>query len=237
MSATSFFNTCAALVPVRGGSKGLPGKNIRNLAGSPLYVHAVRQGQTHAARGIVSTDIPEILRDGGPAGCEVLSRPAELATDTTPMDAVISHAIETLNLEGGAILLLQATSPMRLDSDIQAACDLFESGEHDLVMSVCRTDSAVLKYGLLDGPGFTPLADPAYCFSNRQTLPDVYRPNGAIYVFGVDWFRRNGGLATDNIGAVVMPEDRSIDIDTLADFERAEAAWLASRDLDISTDA
>ncbi len=236
MSTASFFRTCSALVPVRGGSKGLPGKNIRPLAGSPLYEHAVRQGQAHAARCIVSTDIPEILRDGGPSGCEVLHRPAELATDTTPMDAVINHAIDALNLEGGAILLLQATSPMRLDPDIRAACDLFETGEHDLVMSVCRTDSSVLKYGLLDGPGFIPVADPAYCFSNRQTLPAVYRPNGAIYVFGVDWFRRNGGLATDKIGAVVMPEDRSIDIDTLADFERAEAAWPASRDAAVSTD-
>lgn len=236
MPAASFFNTCTALVPVRGGSKGLPGKNVRELAGSPLYEHAVWQAQAHAARCIVSTDIREILRDGGPAGCEVLRRPAGLANDTTPMDAVISHAIDTLDLKGGAILLLQATSPMRLGSDIQAACDLFESGGHELVMSVCRTDSSVLKYGLLDGSGFTPLVDPAYCFANRQLLPDVYRPNGAIYVFGVDWFRRNGGLATDKIGAVVMPEERSIDIDTLADFERAEAAWLA-RDLDVQTDA
>ena len=237
MPAAPFFDTCTALVPVRGGSKGLPGKNLRKLAGTPLYQHAVRQGQRHAARCVVSTDISEILRDTGREDCEVLRRPADLANDTTPMDDVIRHAIDTLEIAEGTMLLLQATSPLRLHADIQAACDLFESGEHDLVMSVCRTDSSILKYGLLDGPVFNPVAGPAYCFSNRQALPDVYRPNGAIYVFGIDWFRRNGGLAADKIGAVVMPEDRSIDIDTLADFEKVEAAWTASRGSDVSTDA
>jgi CMP-N,N'-diacetyllegionaminic acid synthase len=74
---------------------------------------------------------------------------------------------------------------------------------------------------------FVPVSRPEYCFTNRQSLPEVYRPNGAVYVFSADWFLINGGLATHSIGALVMPPEQSQDIDTEADFRLAEALFSA----------
>ena len=100
----------------------------------------------------------------------------------------------------------------------------FREGGVDLVMSVTEADAGVLKYGTLDGGRFVPMRDAAHCFSNRQSLPQVWRPNGAVYVFARDWFLENGGFETDRIGAWPMPAARSADIDSAEDFARAEAA-------------
>lgn len=213
--------TLLALVPVRGGSKGLPGKNLKPLAGTPLYRHAVDQGLEAGAEVLISTDIPEVLAaDHGP-GVTVIRRPDALAGDEVPMDPVILHALRD---RGEArVVLLQATSPLRRAGDIRAALEVYRKGAFDLVMSVTRTAPGILKYGMAEGSRFVPVAEPAYCFMNRQSLPAVYRPNGAVYVFDADWFRANGGLATDRIGMVEMPEERSLDIDTAEDFARVEA--------------
>lgn len=213
-----------ALIPVRGGSKGLPGKNIRPLAGVPLYARAVAQGLRVVGRCVVSTNIASILDAPAPEGCVLLRRPDALCSDDVPMDAVINDVIEQLKLEDATkIVLLQATSPLRTDADVAAVLALHDGGAHDLVMSVTGTDSGILKYGMLEGPDYIPVAHPEYCFTNRQQLPRVFRPNGAIFVFSAGVFRRNGGLATQSIGAAEMPAARSFDIDSLADFEAAEA--------------
>ncbi len=212
-----------AIVPVRGGSKGLPGKNIRPLAGKPLYRHALDQGQAAGAElCLLSTDIPELLEaDHGPA-VRALPRPADLARDDTPMDPVLAHALAAL--EGPAqVVLLQATSPLRQVDDIRRAVALHAAGGFDLVMSVTPTPASILKYGMIESGRFQPVARAEYCFMNRQSLPPVFRPNGAVYVFDADWFRGRGRLATDNIGAVEMPEERSWDIDSAEDFARVEA--------------
>jgi CMP-N,N'-diacetyllegionaminic acid synthase len=214
-----------ALVPVRGGSKGLPGKNIRPLAGVPLFARAVTQGIRIVGSCAVTTDIEEILNAPAPDGCRVLHRPNVLCGDEVPMDAVIADAIEQLDLsDATVIVLLQATSPLRSDSDITNVLDLHASGKHDIVMSATRVDSGILKYGTIADGRYIPVSRPEYCFTNRQSLPSVFRPNGAVYAFSVGVFRRNEGLATDNIGAVEMPVSRSFDIDTLADFNAVEAS-------------
>ncbi|MFC7702753.1 cytidylyltransferase domain-containing protein [Plastorhodobacter daqingensis] len=212
-----------AIVPVRGGSRGLPGKNTRDLLGKPLYRHAL--DQAHAAGVklcLLSTDIPALLRaDHGP-GVQVVPRPGELARDDTPMDPVLAHALQVV--DGPArVVLLQATSPLREPEDIAAAVALHSAGRFDLVMSVTRTPSHILKYGMVKEGAFRPVAGADYCFMNRQALPEVYRPNGAVYVFDADWFRRNGRLATDRIGAVEMPPERALDIDTAEDFAQVES--------------
>lgn len=212
-----------AVVPVRGGSKGLPGKNLRPLAGVPLWRRAVDQGLTAGAdEVVVTTDIAEILDAPTAPGLRLLARPAELARDDTPMAPVLTHALKAL--QGPTrIVLLQATSPLRAIDDIRAAVALHETGRYELVKTVTPTDAGILKYGTLDGERFVPVSDPAYCFTNRQSLPPVMKPNGAVYVFDRDWFLARGTLATDSIGAVVMPPERSFDIDTADDFARAEA--------------
>lgn len=213
--------TLIAIVPVRGGSKGLPGKNIRPLAGKPLYRHAVDQGLEAGAEVLISTDIEEILAQDHGKGVSAIRRPAELAGDTVPMDPVLIHALRG---RGEAmVVLLQATSPLRRAGDIAAALEVYRTGRFDLVLSVTPTPASILKYGLREGDRFVPVAKPDYCFMNRQQLPAVFRPNGAVYVFDAGWLRANGGLATDRIGMVEMPADRSLDIDTLEDFERVEA--------------
>jgi N-acylneuraminate cytidylyltransferase len=213
-----------AVIPLRAGSKGLPGKNTRLLAGKPLYRHAVDVAlAAGAARVILTTDIPDVLSGALPAGVLTLQRPADLCGDEVPMAPVLVHALQAAACEG-TVVLLQATSPMRRATDIQAALDVFATGQHDLVMSVTEADRSVLKWGRIDGDRFVPLSDPAHCFSNRQSLPPVVRPNGAVYVMQAQWFLDRGSFVSERIGVVQMSAESSQDIDTLADFERCEAA-------------
>ncbi|NNE89992.1 MAG: acylneuraminate cytidylyltransferase family protein, partial [Silicimonas sp.] len=212
----------AAIVPVRSGSKGLVGKNLKPLAGIPLWERAVAHGLDAGAGVLVTTDSAEVLKQGKRDRVAFLDRPVELAADDAPMGPVILHALE--QIEGPArIVLLQPTSPLRAREDVEDSIALHATGRFDLVKTVTATDAGILKYGTMDDGQFIPVSDPAYCFTNRQDLPPVMKPNGAVYVFDRDWFLANGGFATDRIGGVVMPAERSFDIDTEADFLRAEA--------------
>lgn len=213
-----------AVIPLRAGSKGLPGKNTRLLAGKPLYRHAVDAAlEAGAHRVILSTDIPEVLSATFSLVVQAIQRPPDLCGDAVPMAPVLSHALQAAACEG-TVVLLQATSPMRQASDIQAALDVFATGQHELVMSVTEADRGVLKWGRLDGDRFMPLSEPAFCFANRQSLPPVVRPNGAVYVINAEWFLKRGSFVSERIGVVQMSAERSQDIDTLADFERCEAS-------------
>lgn len=218
-----------AVVPARAGSKGLVGKNIRLLDGTPLYLHAVRQGQRTVGRVLLSTDIAEITQAGLPEGCTLCPRPAHLATDDTPMAPVIANLIETHALQDHILVLLQSTSPLRSDEDIASAIALFAAGQHDLVMSVVERDRGVLKYGTLHDGQFTAMRNPKHCFTNRQSLPPVHGPNGAVYVFSAARFIAAGGFPSRRIGAIEMPVERSLDIDTIEDFRLAEARMIANR--------
>ena len=218
-----------AIVPVRDGSKGLPGKNIRSLAGVPLYVHAVTQGLRTVGRVLLSTDIPVIRQSDLPANVTLCVRPSELATDDTPMERVVAHLIEEHDLAGQTLVLLQATSPLRTDEDVLTAIALHAEGRHDIVMSVVARDNGILKYGTLIGSDFSAMRDATYCFSNRQSLPKVYGPNGAVYVFDADRFAAAEGFPSRCIGATEMPANRSIDIDTINDFDSVEAKFIALR--------
>lgn len=216
-----------AVVPLRGGSKGLPGKNTRLLAGKPLYRHAVDLAlSAGASRVLISTDMQEVLTSKLPVGVQALARPPELCGDAVPMAPVLMHALQTAPVHG-PVVLLQATTPLRWVADVQAALAQLASGSFELVMTVTEADRGVLKWGqLLPDGRFVPLSKPEHCFANRQSLPLVYKPNGAVYAFEADWFLVNQGFTSERIGTVVMPSERSHDIDTLADFERCEAICL-----------
>jgi CMP-N,N'-diacetyllegionaminic acid synthase len=211
-----------AIVPIRAGSKGLPGKNVIPVAGIPLYLHSVSQGLRTVGQVLLSTDIDEIDNSILPSGCTLCRRPSELATDDTPMDAVVGHLIKEQALAGKTLVLLQATSPLRLDRDILAALELFGTRQYDMVLSVVERERGVLKYGILEGKQFNALRAHHFCFLNRQQLPPVHGPNGAVYVFDADRFTDVGGFPCQKIGAVEMPVERSVDIDTLADLNRVE---------------
>lgn len=213
-----------AIVPVRSGSKGLPGKNTRLFAGRPLYQHAVDMAiAAGASQVIITTDIPEILALQFQSPVAVLERPAELCGDDVPMVPVLLHAMQAKAVQG-PVVLLQVTSPLRQEQDIHAALSTLASGAFDVVMSVTEADRGVLKWGRLGDDGrYLPLSSPEHCFANRQSLPPVVKPNGAVYAMHAEWFVANQGLVTDRLGIVLMPPERSYDIDHLADFERCEA--------------
>lgn len=218
-----------AVIPLRAGSKGLPSKNIRPLAGKPLYRHAVDQAlAAGAARVVITTDMPEVLWAELPTQVALVERPAELAGDNVPMAPVLQHALQTADVHG-TMVLLQATSPLRRPADIEAALGVFAGGYFELVMSVTEADRGVLKWGTLRGNRFQPLSDPAHCFANRQSLPAVVRPNGAIYVTDADAFVARGSFVSERIGVLQMPLERSQDIDSLEDFERCEALLTQNR--------
>lgn len=215
-----------AIIPLRAGSKGLPGKNLRRLAGKPLYEHSLEQALRVVGRCAITTDIADVLMSRPGKQCRLIPRPADLAGDETPMTPVLMHVFEYLSQRGTlpeTAILMQATSPLRRDEDIRTALDLYRSGQHSLVMSVVKSNPGILKHGFVEDGCFRPVSRPEYCFSNRQALPGIVRPNGAVYVFSPAEFLQRGGLATQSIGAVEMPEECSIDIDTAGDLQHAES--------------
>ena len=231
MSTQSRPNELTAIVPIRAGSKGLPNKNIMLVNGLPLYMHAVSQAIRTVGSVVLSTDIESIDEIGLPPFCTLCRRPRELATDDTPMEDVIRHLIEEQSLVGTTLVLLQATSPLRSDNDVNAGLSLFKKGHHDLVMSVVERDRSALKYGILEGTSFGALREPSFCFANRQSLPRIHGPNGAIYIFEAETFIRSNGFPTQKIGAIEMPIERSTDIDDLVDLQLIEKMGLISSNL------
>lgn len=218
-----------AVVPLRAGSKGLPGKNTRELAGRPLYAHSVEHGLTAgAAQVLITTDVDQVLRRDHGTEVVLHDRAAQLCRDDTPMDPVLVDVLSRPDVEHQMVVLLQPTSPLRRPEDILACLDVLRRGRHDVVMTVCETDRSVLKYGTVDGDTFTPLRSQRDTFSNRQDLPTVVRPNGAVFAFRREWLLRTRRLGSGRIGCVEMPSDRSLDIDTNEDFARAAAFLVAS---------
>ncbi len=222
-----------ATICARGGSKGLPGKNLRPLSGKPLIVHTIEHAL--ACRGIegvfVTTDDARIAEVAQRAGAQVpYLRPAELATDEAPKLPAIEHLIAHLERGGAeidAVVDLQPTSPLRKPEDIEAALQLLNDG--DLVVSV--TEPSHNPYYTLaesDAQGWLHLSKPAR-FARRQDAPAVWGLNGSIYV----WRRAAlpkaiaEGFWSVRARPYAMPRRRSVDIDDLEDFELAQ--WLLQR--------
>lgn len=220
-----------AIIPARGGSKGVPHKNIRPLAGVPLIVHtllAARQAGT-VERVLVTTDDDEIIRVAREVeGVEVpVRRPAHLADDDAPAIDAYLHLIDSLEIMEGrapeAVCILLPTTPLRDGSDIDAAVDLFRRTGASAVISVAPAKPAAWLHAV-DGDGrMRPALADSDCTKNRQAMPPVFLPNGGIYVVDVATMRERRSIYGENAYAYVMPAERSIDIDTEADFAAAEA--------------
>lgn len=210
------------LITARGGSKGIPQKNVRPLAGKPLIAWTIEAalGSLHLERVIVSTDDEEIARVSREWGAEVpFMRPAELAEDDSPHLEVIRHALGWLESESEAeidyLLLLQPTSPLRTSADIDEAIALCEEKDADAVVSVCRMhDHPFLSKQVTPDGRLLDFVEKPQGYLARQRLPPAYSLNGAIYmvrrnvlVERVDWY-------TDRTFAYIMPPERSLDIDT-----------------------
>lgn len=218
------------IVPARGGSKGLPGKNLRPLAGLPLIVHTLRSALECPAveRVIVSTDDDEIIRvSRGIAGVEVpFRRPPHLATDDADSVDAYLHVVDSLGISEGVapteICVLLPTSPLRLPSDISAAIDLFWQRKAQAVLSVTESKPAQWIQEMAADGRLTSVV-PSERLYNRQAYTPVYMPNGSIYVFDVAALRHGRDVLGQSSYGYPMPPERSVDIDTETDFLTAEA--------------
>lgn len=221
--------TTFALIPARGGSKGIPRKNIRVMGGKPLIAWTIEAA--HAARGIdsvvVSTEDAEIAEVARQWGAEVpFLRPAELATDETPGIDPVLHAIGMLP-QHDAVVLLQPTSPLRSTADIEAVLALAATGAPSVV-SLCAPDTHPnLMYSIDHAGRLNPLLPDAPA-TRRQDLPPVYGLNGAIYFARTAWVAtRRTFIGAETLG-YVMPGERSIDIDGPLDWKLAEILLTAA---------
>jgi N-acylneuraminate cytidylyltransferase/CMP-N,N'-diacetyllegionaminic acid synthase len=219
-----------ALIPARGGSKGLPGKNIRDLHGKPLIawsIQAAKQSQ-YIDRTIVSTDSADIAATAKEYGAETpFIRPAELATDHSSGMDVCLHALEWFSNKNDAynlLLILQPTSPLRTVSDIDTAIETMGEKQAKAVVSVCETDHHPWWSNQLPQNGnMKGFLRPEVLNKNRQELPTYYRLNGAIYLVDAEVIKKTRSFYGPETFAYVMPTERSIDIDTLQDLLVAEA--------------
>jgi len=213
-----------AIIPARGGSKGVPGKNKRIVGGQPLIAYSIAAARAAASidRVVVTTDDPEIAEIARGAGAEVVDRPDPLAGDASPVIDAVLHALEAIGVsDPAAVVLLQPTSPMRTAQDIDAAVALF-TAKRAPVCSVCRAEDAhpARMYRIEDGRLLSLM--PELASERRQDLPPVYHRNGAIYVVGPDQLARRE-IITVGMVPYEMPGESSVNIDTELDLMLLEA--------------
>jgi CMP-N,N'-diacetyllegionaminic acid synthase len=217
-----------AVVPARSGSKGLPGKNKKLLAGKPLILHTVDAaiGTGTFSDIIVTTDdrdIITLLNNEKYENVTVDKRPKNLASDNTEMYEVIEYLIDNYKLSSNDFLiLLQPTSPLRDDKDIINAINKFEESDSSALISVTESDNTVLKHCIFDGELLVGIRTNDLLFKNRQSLPKTYKPNGAIYIYKAEDLIKNRGFHLDKTTAYIMDKKISLDIDDINDFEKLE---------------
>ncbi len=215
-----------AVIPARGGSKGLPRKNILEIAGKPLIewtIEAARKS-TMIDRFILSSDDSEIIDVAKRCGCEVpFVRPKELAEDDTPGISPVLHALEMLHENYDYVVLLQPTSPLRTAADVDACIELcMKSGAPCCVSVVLSEQNPYWMYSLNSNHHLDPIMKNRSMYLRRQELPPVYSLNGAVYVADSKWlFKTKSFIDAETIG-YVMPKERSMDIDSQIDFDICE---------------
>ena len=230
MSSAATAITATALVCARGGSKGLPGKNLRLLAGEPLVSRAISRARAvqRVDRVIVSTDSEEIAAVAREAGAEVpFLRPAELAQDTSAEWRVWQHAIRYLIDSGSrpeALLVVPPTAPLRSVLDLDRCLDEYARGDADIVITV--TDAHRSPYFNMvsqRSDGTVGLViPPASSVVRRQDAPACYDMATVAYVANPEFVLHSEGLFDGRVRAVHVPPERAIDIDTALDLRIAE---------------
>lgn len=220
------------LIPARGGSKGVPGKNIKSLCGKPLlaYTAETALASKRLSRVVLSTDDPEIAEVGRSLGIDVpFMRPAELADDRAATFPAVLHAIETLEEQGefyDAVCLLQPTNPLRQTEDIDSCIELLESTGSDSVISVLPVPE---KYN----PNWVYLRNEddrlvlstgdAEPIKRRQDLPPAFHREGSVYVTRRQVLASHGNLYGSTIVGYEIDAERVVNIDTIEDWELAES--------------
>jgi N-acylneuraminate cytidylyltransferase/CMP-N,N'-diacetyllegionaminic acid synthase len=224
-----------AIIPARGGSKGVPGKNIKLLCGKSLIAYTIDAAQAARSidRLILSTDNEEIAELSEKFGVEIpFMRLPKLAKDTSLAIDNYIYTVDRLNAESSKqyddFIVLQPTSPFRTAVDIDNAVELFREKNADSVISVCEDSHPPVWAKKIDPSGvLRDYFDINIDNKNRQELEPSFMPNGAIFILKLSLIKSHYSYYSDKTYAYVMPSERSVDIDTFFDFEFAE--FLMSR--------
>jgi CMP-N,N'-diacetyllegionaminic acid synthase len=221
-------NVNIALIPARGGSKRLPGKNIKLLADKPMIAYAIEAARNSGCflDVIVTTDDNDIAHVAKEFGANVITRPAELATDTAKTIDVVLHALDILKKEGREpeiITLMQPTSPLCNSEDVKNAVDIFLNNDCDSVVSMYEPSTPPYWMFKEGNPYIQPLFGWDYLAMRSQDLPRTLMPNGAVYVELVAALKSTKKFYGPKTIPSIMPADRSTDIDTELDFIAAQS--------------
>lgn len=219
-------NICS-IITARGGSKGIPRKNIKNLNGKPVVGYSIEASISCdlVKNTYVTTEDEEIATISREFGAEVIDRPQELAADNSSSVDVVLHALDYLEKNEESFdffVLLQPTSPLRTAIDIENAINLFVDKECDALISVCEIDHASMLSLTLNNEFLVPNCDEEFLNTRRQDLPTYYSPNGAIYITTYESLKNNRTFIPEKTIPYVMPKERSVDLDTSFDFKLVE---------------
>jgi YrbI family 3-deoxy-D-manno-octulosonate 8-phosphate phosphatase len=226
-------NGVLCIIPARGGSKGIPGKNLRLVGGKPLVAHSIEaaRGTRSITRVVVSTDDPQIAEVSKRVGAEVIERPIELSGDTASSEAAILHALDIMReqerSDPGIIVLLQCTSPLTNSSDIDGTVQALRDEEADCALAVTPfhyflwgRDADGSARGINHDKRFRPM---------RQQRDPQFLETGAIYVMRTEGFRAAGHRFFGKTAMYAIPPERCLEIDEPADLALAEARFAALR--------
>jgi CMP-N,N'-diacetyllegionaminic acid synthase len=214
-----------AVIPARGGSKGVPRKNIRMLGDKPLLAWTIEEAKKSAYidRLILSSEDEEIIEVAKRYGCDVpFVRPAELAKDDTPGIDVILHAIEQVS-GYDYVVVLQPTSPFRMVKDIDGCIQHCIINKANFCVSVAEAgENPYWMFSMENGQTLQPILENVDKYYQRQSLPTVYKLNGAVYVADIVHLKKHRSFFTEETIGYIMPGERSMDIDTLEDYLYAQ---------------
>ncbi len=214
-------------ISARGGSKGVPGKNIRDLGGLPLMAWTIREARcsVYLDRLVVSSDDEGILAVARSHGAETpFVRPPELARDDTPGVDPVLHAVAALAPEAfDYVVLMQPTSPLRTVADIDGAIQRCLDRDWPCLISITEASiSPYFTFSVAEDGLMEPVIRQESFHTRRQSLPKAFEPNGAVYVARCDWLAKTRSFLTAETRGFEMPRERSWDIDELLDFEICE---------------
>lgn len=219
-----------AFIFARGGSKGLPGKNIKPLAGIPLINYSIKTAKECPSidEVFVSTDDASIAEVARKAGAVIIDRPIELASDTSPEWLSWRHAIEWVERHYGkfqCFVSLPATSPLRDVSDVEGAITKLNNSTADICISVSPASRSPYfnMVRLLDDETCELVIKPDGAVTRRQDAPEVFDITTVVYAANPEFIKVNNNLFSGVVTTVVIPKDRAVDIDDIYDFLLAEA--------------
>lgn len=213
-----------AIIPARGGSKGLPRKNILDLNGKPLIAWTIEAAIKSKVfdRLIVTTEDSEIKDVALTCGAEVIDRPIVLATDTASSLDVIEHVLKNIESDFSHFILLQPTSPLRDEKYIIEAWNIYNRKSAKSLVSVCEVEHSPFKMLIEEKGNLKPLTAWEDLTKPRQSLPKAYLPNGAIYIAKIDDFLYTKNLFAEPCEFFEMNKIVSIDIDSKEDLLKVE---------------